>query len=132
MEQSWMDILIYVIEAIVGIVISIGIPMGIAWLKSKTKNETLRKLIDQAGATVTDCVKLVNQTYVDVLKREGKFDEAAAKEAYEICKNDVLLLLSKNAKEAITGSFGDIEAWLKVKIEATVRDWKIYAVESDK
>jgi len=43
-------------------------------LKATTDNELYHKYIDMLEETVVNCVIATNQTYVDSLKKQGKFD----------------------------------------------------------
>ena len=93
-------------------------------LKKKTDNDLLNKYIDMVGDTVSDCVKTTNQTYVDSLKQQGKFDEEAQKVAFQKSLNAVLALLTKEAKEYLTAAYGDLNLYLTNKIESTVEKEK--------
>ncbi|MDD7757541.1 MAG: hypothetical protein PUJ51_24125 [Clostridiales bacterium] len=53
-----------------------------AELQKKTNNDILNKYVQMATDTITNCVIATNQTYVNSLKEQGKFDEAAQKEAF--------------------------------------------------
>lgn len=118
--MSWEDVLVYVIDVVVGLVIAVGIPWLANLVKGKVDNEVVQNLVSQAEKTVTECVIMVNQTFVDALKAEGKFDKSAAQAAFELCKNEVLAILSEDAKEAVMSTVGDFEAWLKTQIECNV------------
>lgn len=119
--MNWYEILMYVIKALVGLAVTVGIPLLISWLKTKTKNEAIKKYLDMAGATVTDCVLMIDQTFVDPLKKAGKWDDKTAVEAFENCQAQIVALLSDEIKSLITSVHGDLDAWLKAKIEAEVR-----------
>lgn len=93
-------------------------------LKKKTDNELLNKYIDMAANTIADYVTTTNQTYVDALKKEGKFDEEAQKVAFQKTLNAVLALLTKEAKEYLTEAYGDLNLYLTNKIESTVNEKK--------
>lgn len=93
-------------------------------LKKKTDNDLLNKYIDMVANTVSDCVKTTNQTYVDALKEQGKFDEEAQKVAFQKSLNAVLALLTKEAKEYLTAAYGDLNLYLTNKIESTVEKEK--------
>ena len=70
--------------------------------------------------TITDCVIATNQTYVEALKDKDAFTAEAQKEAFNKTYNAVLAILSDDAKEYLTNAFGDLEAYIKSKIEAEV------------
>lgn len=120
MELSWEHLIIYIIESVCGLVITIAIPYLLSLAKSKVKSEELSRVLDRAAHIVTDSVQLVNQTYVDYLKEHGLFNEEAQKEAFNRCKTEVLALLSKEAIQAIYETYGDFEQWLRLQIEANV------------
>jgi hypothetical protein len=133
--MDWEQVLAYVIEAVLGLVVTVAIPYGISLLKKKIdaekqKAETEEKkfalevvqgLLDKAKDTVSSCVATVNQTYVDALKKEGTFDKAAQEQAFSTCKNLILSQLSTDAKTAIIDTFGTLEVWVKTQIEEMVR-----------
>ena len=61
----------------------------VKWINVKTKkisketdNETLNKYLKMLSETITKCVIATNQTYVETLKKQGKFDEEAQKIAF--------------------------------------------------
>ena len=60
------------------------------------------------------------QTYVDSLKKQGKFDEEAQKTAFNTAKNTALLLLTQDMRNAITTVYGDFDTWLAKTIEQLV------------
>ena len=91
-----------------------------AELKTKTNNESLNKYITMFESTVTNCVLATNQTYVDSLKKEGKFDADAQKKAFEQTKDAVLAILTEEAKIYLTEIYGDLNKQLVAQIEATV------------
>ena len=80
--MEWKDELEYVLKTLCVIIITYGIPTLLSALKKKTDNEYAHKAIDFAGTVIADCVKATNQTFVEALKKEGKFDAEAAKTAF--------------------------------------------------
>jgi len=57
---------------------------------AKLDNETYTKYLTMLTDTITDCVVATNQTYVETLKKEGKFDAEAQKIAFDKTKTAVL------------------------------------------
>lgn len=86
----------------------------------KVDNDTAKKYIYLITDTITNCVIATNQTYVDSLKKEGKFDEEAQKVAFEKTLNAVLAILSEDAKVYIKETTGDLNTYLSQMIEAEV------------
>lgn len=87
---------------------------------AKLDNETYTKYLTMLTDTITDCVVATNQTYVETLKKEGKFDAEAQKIAFDKTKTAVLQLLAEDAKDYLTQAMGDLNAYIDTKIEAEV------------
>lgn len=104
----------------------------ILFLKSKIKeqqekidNENLNKYITIATDAISMAVLTVSQTYVDELKRQGKFDKQAQEVAKQMAIDKAKSLITEEAKNAVTLLYGDFEAYLNSQIEALVRENKI-------
>lgn len=93
-------------------------------ISNNTDSEIAKKYIEMISQTVIDCVIATNQTYVEALKKEGKFDEEAQKIAFEKTLNAVLDILGEDAKLYIKETFGDLEKYLTQLIESTVNQVK--------
>ena len=127
--MNWEDLLIYIIQTLCGLVITVGIPFLFTLLRKKIKDEKLARLLSRVENIVKQTVILVNQTYVDALKEEGLFDKEAQKAAFEMCKDKVLAMLNDEAIVAIAETFGDYEEWIRTLIEAYVRENKLEYIE---
>lgn len=90
-------------------------------LKTQVDNTLYHKYIDLLSQTITDCVIATNQTYVDSLKASGTFDIDAQKKAFEDTCNNVLAILSDDAKEYLSVALGDLQAYIANKVEAEVK-----------
>ena len=93
-------------------------------LKTKTDNEVLDKYLSMLAETITKCVIATNQTYVETLKKEGKFDEAAQKVAFEKTYTAVMEIISVDMVDYLTEFVGDFETFLMQSIEAEVNSNK--------
>ena len=89
-------------------------------LKTETDNEILDKYLVMLAETVTKCVIATNQTYVEALKKEGKFDLEAQKIAFEKTYDAVMSIVSIDMVEYLTEFVGDFETFLMQSIEAEV------------
>lgn len=87
----------------------------------KIENETAQKYINMALDTIAECVVATNQTYVDSLKAQGKFDMEAQKVAFQKTFDNVMALLSQEAKDYLTVAYGDLTNYLTTRIEAQVK-----------
>lgn len=95
-----------------------------AEIADKTNNDMAKKYIEMLGDTITNCVIATNQTYVEALKKQGKFDEAAQKIAFEKTYQAVLDTLSDETKVYLANIYGDLNALLTNRIEAEVNKEK--------
>ena len=68
-------------------------------LIKQNDNALAAKYITMLSKTITDCVIATNQTYVDSLKSQGKFDAEAQKKAFNMTLTAVLSILNDEAKE---------------------------------
>lgn len=122
------DILINIISIIVTVVVIplitlLGAKL-VKWVASKIDDENAAKLLETASTVVLNAVKAVFQTYVEALKKEGKFDAAAQKVALEQAKTIALSQLTADTQKFISANFGDVDTWLVTQIEATINTLK--------
>lgn len=96
-----------------------------AELSATTDDVLTQKYIKMLSDTVSACVLATNQTYVETLKKEGKFDAEAQKIAFEMTYKSVMDILSDEAKEYLIEISGDLHTFLTMKIEAEVNSNKI-------
>ena len=89
-------------------------------IKTNVNDATLSKYMDMLAQTISDCVIATNQTYVESLKAQGKFDLNAQKEAFNLTKDAVMTILSAEAQEYLSTAVGDLNAYITKKIEAEV------------
>ena len=82
--------------------------------------------------TITDCVIAMNQTYVNSLKLQGKFDAEAQKKAFNDVYNKVIAILGQDAIEYLNSAIGDLNEYITSKIEKEVSSNKIPSVETTK
>ena len=94
-------------------------------LEASTDNELAKKYISLLSSTITNCVIATNQTYVETLKKQGKFDAEAQKEAFNMTLNAVMALLTDEAKQYLSEMYGDLNTYITNQIEATVNQNKI-------
>ena len=125
--MNWMKILAQIFEIVIIPLLGVGtaylcyfIKVKIAELKEKTKNEKEKKYLDMLDKTICEAVIATNQTYVEALKKAGKFDGAAQAEAFKKTYETVMKLLTDDAKEFLSTLTADLEADIQNKIEAQV------------
>lgn len=89
--------------------------------KTQEEKELAEKYLNMVEDTVAKCVLATNQTYVDSLKAEGKFDIEAQKIAFNKTLDAVLAILTDDAKNYLTHIFGDLNVFLSNLIESQVK-----------
>lgn len=87
---------------------------------NSSNNELEKKYLIMLNNIITDCVIATTQTYVESLKKQGKFDAEAQKEAFNLTLNAVLNILNDDAKKVLTEAVGDLNLYISQKIEAEV------------
>ncbi len=92
---------------------------------AQTDNMTIKAFLAEATDAVSTAVTYTSQTFVDALKKEGKFDKDKQQEALNKSLDKAISLLSEQAKKALEDIYGDLNAYLTSKIEAEVRSQKI-------
>ena len=120
LEQVF-NLIIYPVLSIAGIYLTYLISVKIKELKQKTDDETKKKYLDMLNETIANAVLATTQTYVDALKKEGKFDLEAQKAAFQQTYEAVMKVLTTEAIKYITESVGDLETYVTNKIEAEVK-----------
>lgn len=98
-------------------------------ITDKTDSDLADKYIQMLTDTITTCVIATNQTYVESLKKQGKFDAEAQKEAFNLTYNAVMAVLTDEAKHYLAAIYGDLTAYITTRIEAEVNVSKIVPVE---
>lgn len=103
----------------------------VSFLKAKgnqmaenANNALASKYIKMLTETICTCVIATNQTYVEALKKEGKFDAEAQKKAFQMTYDAVMSILSKEAKDYLQSIYGDLDTFLTNAIEAQVKNNK--------
>jgi hypothetical protein len=129
--MNWTEILGMVFEFIVFPVISAAAVYFITWihakkqeLAKKAKDDTTKKYLDMLDKTIPECVLATSQTYVEALKKEGKFDAVAQKKAFQQTFDAVMAVLTDDAKEYLGEAVKDLTAYITNKIEANVKATK--------
>lgn len=125
--MEWMVILQQVFELCIIPLLGIVTFYIVQFIKTKTEelnannsNKVLSKYIEMLSNTICECVIATNQTYVDSLKAQGKFDAEAQKKAFEMTYNSVINILTDEAKIYLTSIYGDLTVYITNMIEAEV------------
>lgn len=121
MDKTWMDVLIQIVEMLVGLMVTVGIPYLFALLKSRAQHSKAQQYLDRAEEYLTSAVAMVNQTFVDQLKKDGKFDTNNQAAAFNMAMDAWLEMMSEDMKNVVTDEVGNFTAWAEAQIEARVQ-----------
>lgn len=126
--MDWMTIIAQLFEIVIFPLLGIGtiylialIKTKIQELKQKKNDELYLKYFTMLETTIVDCVLATTQTYVEALKKEGKFDADAQKIAFTKTYTNVMAILNKDAKKYLEEAIGDLETYVYNKIESEVK-----------
>ena len=89
-------------------------------LKQKQDNNLYVKYISMLNDTIVNAVTTTNQTYVDSLKAQGKFDAAAQVIAFEKTYQSVMAVLGSEAQHYLNEAIGDLNEYIRTSIERQV------------
>lgn len=125
--MNWTELLVDIFEVCIIPLLGVLTAFFVKWvniksaeIKTTVNDATLAKYMDMLTQTISDCVIATNQTYVESLKAQGKFDLDAQKEAFNLTKDAVMTILSAEAQEYLSTAVGDLNAYITKKIEAEV------------
>ncbi len=97
-------------------------------LKTKIHNEKINNSIDAANEIITQVVTYMNQTIVDGLKAEGKFDKKAQKETFDKAKRQIYQMITDDIAHDVMQNYIDtgftISDWIDMQIENKVNQIK--------
>lgn len=129
--MDWLELLQQIFEVCLIPTLGILTAFFIKWLRAKEievldkiDNDTADKYVALLFDTISVCVSATTQTYVDALKKQGKFDANAQKVAFQMTLEAVMSVLTEEAKIYLTNIYGDLSAFIASKIEAEVKAQK--------
>ena len=94
------------------------------FLNQKIKDKKIARWSTDLFQIVMRAVQTVFQEFVDTMKKNGKFDEAAQKEAKERAYNIIINQLTPELQNYIKENFGDMKDYIMNQIEAMVYQLK--------
>ena len=118
--MGWNEILMYIIETVLKLIVAVAIPYGFNILRKKLQNDTQIKYLGKFEKLVTDAVNQVQQTYVSNLKAKDMFDKEAQLEALAKVKAIVLNTMNDRMQEIVIDAVGDFDTYMRSLIESEV------------
>lgn len=118
--MNWGEIGTQLIIGIIGVIIS-GLGIVVTYLINKYVNDAkLKNLLNSLYTLVQNSVLEVYQTYVEALKKAGKFDAEAQKQALNKCLELIKVNMPKELENWLKANYSDVESYLKSLIEAQI------------
>ncbi len=93
-------------------------------INNKIKDDKLKNAVLEVERIVRTCVNKTNQTYVDELKKQGKFDKQAQELALTNCLAEVNIRLPEELHDFINKQYGNVSDYLTTLIESAVNESK--------
>ena len=133
--MGWNEILMYIIETVLKLIVAVAIPYAFNLIRIKMKNDMQIKYLNKFEQLVGDAVNQVQQTYVENMKAENLFDKNAQEQAFEMVRVNVLNMMNDRMQEIVIDAVGDFDEYIRNLIESEVFKMKntntVPAIEAD-
>lgn len=96
----------------------------VGWFNQKIKDKKLARWSSEVFQIIMSAVQTVFQSFVDVLKKEGKFGPEQQEEARQRAYNIIISQLTPELKTYIEENFGDMKNYIMNQIEAMIYNLK--------
>ena len=125
------EMLSTVLQAVLTVVIPIIASYFIKYLNAQVSlaaarqgNELVTRYLEEIAKAVENAVLFTSQTYTDQMKKSGSFNLEEQKEALKRALQMAKGALTSDALSFISMTYGDLQAYLTLQIEAEVRAQK--------
>ena len=89
-------------------------------IKVQQKNDEIQNALLLLNSAVENAVLFTKQTFVDNHKKNGTFDVAAQKVAYELTYAIAMAAITEDTKKTLSGVINDLPKYINSLIEAKV------------
>lgn len=89
-------------------------------LNSEVKNNEIQNALLLLNSAVENAVLFTKQTFVDNQKKNGTFDAATQKVAYELTYAIAMAAITEETKKTLSGVINDLPKYINSLIEAKV------------
>jgi len=124
LDTEWFNIIITAVALGVAGLITLGFTTLKAWITNKIKNENMQNAMIALSEAVHASVLAVQQTFVDQLKKDGKFDKDNQVEALTKAVETAKAMLSAETIKLVEEHVGNLENWIRTQIEALIKSMK--------
>ena len=120
MNEILINVLSIIVTAVIIPLISyLGVRLS-TYLNNKIKDESAKRMLNEATQIVLNATRVVFQTYVEALKEKGEFNTDAQLIALGKAKTIALSEMGEDIKGFITKNYGDLTNWITNQIEASI------------
>ena len=117
--MNWSNLVVDLMPYVEALIIAL-IAYLFKYLASKSKDTKIQDLLNQTQSIVNDCVRATNNTFVNELKKSGKFTEAMEVAAFSKTWTAVQSILGTKGLKLLESAVGDVETYLTSKINGAV------------
>lgn len=122
--MDWGNIGTQIILSIIGIVMTALGTVATYLINKYVKDEKLKNMLISLNDLINTCVLEIKQTYVDSLKKQGKFDLDAQKQALSDCLDKIKGSMTKEMWDWLVANYNDPDGYLKSRIESAIGYFK--------
>lgn len=122
--EFWNNVLMWALGLVGTIVTGILVPYITNLLKSKTDNVNLEYVINELSQTVTTSINHINQTFVNQLKADGKFDAENQSKALQMAVTESVNNLTKKTVNILGKNGINVEKLIISYIESEINKSK--------
>lgn len=132
MEMSWNELIQTILYAVITTGLPILIGYGVSYLRTKRDeklqnidNTYVKNTLTEVTNLIINVVNSVSQTYVDDLKKDGKFDLDKQKEALTKAVEQVKDLMNHDMSNLVVEKYNDLDIWIRSQIESYIKNTKV-------
>ena len=122
--MDWGSIGTQVILGIIGVIITALGTVVTMLINKYVKDEKLKSMLNSLNQLLQNCVAEVQQTYVDALKKQGKFDLDAHEQALETALSKAKDSMTSEMWDWLVANYKDPDSYLRSRIEAIIGSFK--------
>ncbi len=125
--ETFKEIILVILQAVIISSIPVLQKYAVDFMKAKknaaidaSDNDYIDAIIERVGTLVIDVVTETTQTYVEGLKKDGKFNLEEQGIAFNMSYNKLNELINDEYKSVLEEVFGNLQGYLTSKIESTI------------
>lgn len=122
-DINWIELLQPLMMALITTLIGY-VASAIKLQIDKIKNQKIKNHLNIINETIAQTVAFTTQTFTNELKENDKFDDDAMKIAFDKTLKATKKMMASSTRDIITSIYGDVDMYLKSKIEQEILEQK--------